>query len=73
MANLFKQFQTLFGKGPLQVGVVLTFDAGVAEVELLGGAIVHARGNAQPDQRVFVRDGLIEGEAPDLPLMQIEI
>lgn len=73
MTNYFKQFQELFGKGPLQVGEVQAVNGGVAVVELVGGAIVHARGAGQEGQRVFVRDGVIEGEAPLLVLVQIEI
>lgn len=32
-----------------------------------------ARGDAQVGEKVFVRDGVIEIQAPNLPLFQIEI
>lgn len=32
-----------------------------------------ARGEAQVGEKVFVRDGVIETQAPNLPLFQIEI
>ena len=67
MRNLFREFLDLLPARPLQVGDVLEFnEAGLAIVELPGGGIVYARGEATPGQRVFVRDGVIETEAPTL-------
>lgn len=73
MANLFRQFMDLLPDRALQVGEVLSVDAGVAVVELPGGGTVHARGAATVGQLVFVRDGAIEGQAPSLPIELIEI
>jgi hypothetical protein len=71
--NLFVQFKKLLPDAPLQVGVVLSVSSNVARVELPGGGVVTARGATSVGQRVFVRDGAIEGPAPNLPLEVIEV
>ena len=73
MSNLFKAFLDLLPGRPLQVGTVLSVTSGIATVELPGGGLVQARGQATAGQRVFVRDGQIEGLAPGLPVEIIEI
>lgn len=73
MANLFKQFIGLLPHRPLQIGDVIAVDAGIATVELPGGGLVRARGEAQVSDRVFVRDGVIEGPAPALPVEFIDV
>lgn len=73
MSNLFKQFQTLFGKSPLQIGDVIAVDGDVATVQLAGAGIAKARGPAEVGQKVFVRNGVLEGQAPELPVVPIEI
>lgn len=71
--NPWKALQALVAGPPLQVGTVLYVDAGVATIELPGGGRVQARGDAADGQRVFFRDGVIEGEAPSLPIEVIEV
>lgn len=73
MSNLFKAFLDLLPDRPLQVGTVLSVASGIARVELPGGGLVQARGQAMAGQRVFVRDGQVEGPAPNLPVEIIEI
>lgn len=73
MSNLFKAFLDLLPGRPLQVGTVSAITDGVATVTLPGGGVLQARGNATAGQRVFVRDGLIEGPAPELPFVEIEV
>ena len=73
MRNLFKQLQDLIPQPPLQVGVVASVTAGVATVTLPGGGTLQARGTATVGQTVFVRDGLIEGQAPSLTIEVITI
>lgn len=58
---------------PLLVGDVVQTAPGRVVVQLPGGGILTARGTATPGQRVFVRDGLIEGLAPALPVEVIEV
>ena len=73
MPNLFAIFRQLLPATPLQVGTVTGIADGVATIELPGGGIATARGDATVDQRVFFRAGAIEGAAPDLPAVEIEI
>lgn len=72
--NLFKQFLDLIPPRPLEVGTVQSIISnGIANIELPGGGVLQARGEAIPGQRVFVRDGLIEGPAPELEHIEGEI
>ncbi|MDH6185289.1 hypothetical protein [Polaromonas sp. CG_23.6] len=73
MSNLFKAFLDLLPDRPLLVGTVLSVANSIARVELPGGGMVQAHGQATAGQRVFVRDGQIEGLAPGLPVEIIEI
>lgn len=72
--NLFKQFLDLIPPRPLEVGTVQSIIAsGIAAIELPGGGVLQARGEAVQGQRVFVRDGVIEGLAPELDYIEGEI
>lgn len=73
MPNLYKQFMDLQSPKPLEVGTVAFVINGVATVDLPGGGRLQARGPAQAGQRVFVRDGAIEGEAPSLTYIEGEV
>lgn len=77
MRNPFQQFLALIPEPALQVGIVLGVDDDVATIELPGGGQVRARGPnldvALVGARVFVRAGVVEGPAPDLPIELIEI
>ena len=73
MPNLYKQFMDLQSPKPLEVGTVAFVVNGMATVDLPGGGRLQARGVAQVGRRVFVRDGLIEGEAPNLTYTQGEV
>jgi hypothetical protein len=74
MPNLWRQFQDLLPDSPLLIGTVISNPSdGAVTVELLDGGLLRASGNAAPGDRVFVRDGRIEGTAPNLPVMDIEI
>ena len=73
MHNLYDQFRQLIPDPPLQAGTVVSVGNGVATVALPGGGLIRARGNATVGQTVFVRDEVIEGIAPSLPLELIDI
>ena len=73
MPNIYRQFMDLQSPKPLVVGTVAFVVAGVATIDLPGGGRLQARGDAQAGQRVFVRDGVIEGEAPNLTYTQGEV
>jgi hypothetical protein len=71
--NLYRQFRELLPDPPLQAGIVVEVDASRVVIALPGGGLVHGRGEATLGQTMFVRDGVIEGEAPSLPQVDIEI
>ena len=73
MHNLYQQFRALLPDHPLQVGTVIEVTGGVVTVQLPGGGLLKARGNAQVGQKVFVRDAVVEAIAPNLTLELIEI
>lgn len=73
MPNLYKQFMDLQSPKPLLVGTVAFVVNGLATISLPGGGRMQARGPAQAGQRVFVRDGAIEGEAPSLTYTEGEV
>lgn len=73
IANVYQQFMALLPARPLLVGQVVAAAGGVATVELPGGGTVQARGDAVVGQRVWVRDGAIDGEAPALTYVSAEV
>jgi hypothetical protein len=77
MANIYKQFKDLVAGPPLLMGEVAFVGTGDSEgtvtVTLWGGAVVNCRGTATLGEKVFVRDGVIEGPAPNLALTVIEL
>lgn len=73
MSNLYHQFLALLPPRPLQVGTVTAVAGQLCTVQLPGGGVLQARGDAAVSDRVFVRDGLIEGLAPALTVVVIDI
>lgn len=73
MPNPYKRFLDLLPPRPLLVGTVQAIADGVATIGLPGGATLRARGNAAVADVVFVRDGVIEGPAPSLTLVTIDV
>ena len=73
MHNLYQQFRSLLPDPALQVGTVIEVTGGVVTVQLPGGGLLKARGNAQVGQKVFVRDAVVEAIAPNLTLELIDI
>lgn len=72
-SNPYARFLALLPAKPLQVGTVVAINGAVATVELPGGGRLQARGQASVGNRVFVRDGLIEGGAPTLTYISAEV
>ena len=72
LRNPYRVFMDLLPARPLQVGTVAVFDGYVAMISMPGGGTLQARGQATVGQRVFVRDGVIEGEAPTLTYVEGE-
>lgn len=73
MSNLFTQFCKLIPDSPLLVGIVTAIADGVATIELPDGGIITARGSSTVSDSVFVRGGIIEGLAPALSIVEIEV
>lgn len=71
--NPFAKFKALTPDAPLLVGEVQSISGGVATIELPDGSQVTARGSTSVGARVFVRDGVIEGNAPTLTVEFIEV
>jgi len=71
--NLFNAFIELLPSYPLQVATITAIDGEVARLELPGGGVLTARGTGAVGDQVFVRDGVIEGQAPSMPFVQVEI
>jgi hypothetical protein len=74
MPNIWKQFKDLLPTQTTQIGTVITVHTdGTASVQLLGGGLLRVTGSAAENTRVFVRDGRVTGQAPDLEQIEIEI
>ena len=71
--NLFAQFKRLVPSAPLLVGQVISSGSGSSTVEYPGGARVVVRGEATVGTNVFTRAGAIEGNAPSLTLVLVEV
>ena len=74
MPNLWRQFQDLLPTSTTLIGTIIaTHIDQTVSVQLLDGGQLRVTGNATDGTRVFIRDGRIEGEAPELPQIDIEI
>lgn len=72
MFNFYREFLDLMPQPLLEVGTVKVVNGDQAIIELPGGGIIHARGQAAIDDKVWVRDGRIEGKAPTLTYVEAE-
>jgi hypothetical protein len=73
LRNPLRLLRDLMPPAPLQVGEVTAFEDGVATIQQPGGFTSQARGDVTVGDRVYFRDGVIEGPAPELPEEVIEI
>lgn len=73
MSNLYRALVDLLPSRPLEVGTVTGVGDGVVTVELPGGGLRIVRGEAAVGNRVFIRDGAIEGPAPSLAFVTLEV
>ena len=69
----FISFKSLLPSRPLEVGKVVTSNATGCYVTLPAGGTMYVRGNAAVGTNVFVRDGVIEGAAPNLTVQSIDV
>jgi hypothetical protein len=73
MPNLYAIFKQLLPDDPPLVGVIDSAQDGVYVITLPDGGKVTARGVGTVGHSVFVRHGVIEGDAPHLTVETIEI
>jgi hypothetical protein len=73
LRNPYKSFLDLLPARTLEVGTVVAITGDVATIELPGGGQLQARGQSVVGARVFVRDGLIEGDAPTQTYTAVDI
>lgn len=75
MPNLFQTFRALLPARPLQLATVTatSTDGQQATVQLPGGGRLAVRGTASVDDTVFVRDGVIECQAPSMLIVTGDI
>lgn len=71
--NLYRDLRSLLPEPRLLIGEVTAVETGKVTVTLPDGAILSARGTATPGSAVYIRDGAIEGVAPTLTTVEIEI
>ena len=74
--NLYRALRELLPDAPLQVATVTAVHAATGESTVIwpGGSQQRVRGTSvTAGQRAFVRNGVIEGAAPDLTLETIEV
>ncbi|MCB1890362.1 MAG: hypothetical protein KDH20_22340 [Rhodocyclaceae bacterium] len=72
-AGLIRELQTVLGSQPLLAGTVTSVQSDGVVVTLPGGAAIRARGSASVNDVVFVRGGVIEGPAPALAPVTIDV
>lgn len=73
MANVLTALREILAADPLLAGEVTAVSGQSITVTLPDGAEIIARGAATVGQRVFVRGALVEGTAPALTIVNIEV
>lgn len=72
--NIYRALRDLLPAPALTVATVVSAHAdGTATISYPGGAQQRVRGTGSVGAQVFVRDGRIEGPAPQLPSVTIEV
>lgn len=69
MSNFYGRLSEILAPGRVQIGTVVAYEDGTATLELPGGGQIRARGQGTVGAKVFVQDGVIQGPAPNLPLI----
>lgn len=72
-ANTWSLFKELLPRDPLLVGTVAVSDGATSLVTLLDNGVVRVRGTASVGQKVYIRFGKIEGNAPNLTQSEIVV
>ncbi|MCO5763774.1 MAG: hypothetical protein NHG36_20110 [Chromatiaceae bacterium] len=73
MRNLFRRFSDLSGRSARTVGTCISADAGECTIQYPGGGLARVKGDGVEGTRYFVQAGRLDGEAPALDALTIEI
>lgn len=73
ITNLWKRLRQILPEPSLLAGEVVASSSYGVTVELPDGQRIKARGTAAVGSNVFVRAGAVEGPAPSLPVVEIEV
>ena len=74
MTNIYRQLLDLLPQSPLLVGeVIANHNDGTCTIEMPGNSQIRVRGDTAVGLQVFVKDGVIESEAPALAFAVIEV
>ena len=73
MSNAYRRLIALLPETPTDIGEVIGTGADGCTVQLLTGDRASVRGSATVGALVYVRDGAIQGPAPVLATVEIEV
>jgi hypothetical protein len=73
MSNPYRRLVGLLPDQTIDTGAVIAVHDDGVTVELHTGALVHARGTATVGEFVYLKGGAVEGPAPDLVGVDIEV
>ena len=73
MKNLWARFSDLNGRSLRTVGTCIDADFGECTIQYPGGSVVQVKGAGTPGTRYFVLEGKLDGEAPSLASLTIEV
>ncbi|MDS4020679.1 MAG: hypothetical protein RKR03_09275 [Candidatus Competibacter sp.] len=73
MKNLWRRFSDLTGRSLRTVGTCIASEFGESVIQYPGGSQVRVKGEGTAGTRYFVLDGKLDGEAPALVALEIEV
>lgn len=73
MRNLYKRFSDLAGRKLRTVGTCISAVFGECTIQYPGGSVVRVKGAGEVGTRYFVLDGKLDGEAPALTAVTVEV
>ena len=73
MKNLFKRWSDLTGRSLRTVGTCIDASFGECTIRYPGGSLVRVKGAGVENTRYFVMDGRLDGEAPGLTAVEVEV
>lgn len=73
MKNLYRRFSDLNGRSLRTVGTCVATDFGECILQYPGGSQARVKGAGEVGKSYFVLDGRLDGEAPSLTRLMIEV